>query len=487
MQKHNKFLIWTIWIATIAFIASGPIFSGAGYGSSKAGNVAKVGNIEISQEKLNMVYTSIYSQYNEKMQGTLDEAKAKEMGLPQQAFQRLATQAKILNFAHDAGIITSNQEVLQRLEHLPIFQKDGAFNKEIYLAYLKAQRLKAKTFESTLKEELTIQKTMALLSVKGFPFEIEVIGAAMNVSDKLAYKVLTQNDVNFVAEDAKIKAFWEMQKERFMTPQMYAFSIVWTESKNAEVTESEIKDFFEENSYNYTNAEGKQLSFAEAKAQASNDLKLKKTKKTAQKAYIAFKKGKLTESEKITLAIGDKKLTAAIWDALKDKQVGDILKPKVVADMYATIKVENVVLPKVKSYEEAKADATLLYTQQARKEALLTLAEETVKNFDLSTATVSDFVKLEENVNLKPLNTQESLQFLQKLFTSSKEKGMISVMDKIVVYTIMEQKIAPIDENQTAFVKQTVNQLKRNTFESNLIKMLDKKYPTESYVGGLTN
>jgi len=89
MQKHNKFLIWTIWIATIAFIASGPIFSGAGYGSSKAGNVAKVGNIEISQEKLNMVYTSIYSQYNEKMQGTLDEAKAKEMGLPQQAFQRL--------------------------------------------------------------------------------------------------------------------------------------------------------------------------------------------------------------------------------------------------------------------------------------------------------------------------------------------------------------------------------------------------------------
>ncbi len=487
MQKHNKFLIWTIWIATIAFIASGPIFSGAGYGSSKAGNVAKVGNIEISQEKLNMVYSSIYSQYNEKMQGTLDKAKAKEMGLPQQAFQRLATQAKILNFAQESGIIVSDKEVLQRLEHLPIFQKDGAFNKEIYLAYLKAQRLKAKTFEATLKEELTIQKTMALLSVKGLPFEDEVIGAAMNVSDKLAYKVLTQNDVNFVAEDAKVKAFWDMQKERFMTPQMYALSIVWTESKNAEVTESEIKDFFEENSYNYTNAEGKQLSFTEAKAQASNDLKLKKTKKTAQKAYIAFKKGKLTESEKITLAVGDQKLTAAIWDALKEKQVGDILKPKVVADMYATIKVDNVVLPKVKSYAEAKAAATLLYTQQARKEALLALAEETVKNFDLSTATVSDFVKLEENVNLKPLNTQESLQFLQKLFTSSKEKGMISVMDKIVVYTIMEQKIAPIDENQTAFVNQTVNQLKRNTFESNLIKMLDKKYPTESYVGGLTN
>jgi len=60
-------------------------------------------------------------------------------------------------------------------------------------------------------------------------------------------------------------------------------------------------------------------------------------------------------------------------------------------------------------------------------------------------------------------------------------------MDKIVVYNIMEQKIAPVDENQTAFVNQTVNQLKQKTFESNLIQMLDKQYPTESYVGGLTN
>jgi len=44
-----------------------------------------------------------------------------------------------------------------------------------------------------------------------------------------------------------------------------------------------------------------------------------------------------------------------------------------------------------------------------------------------------------------------------------------------------------MDANQTDFVKKTANELKQSTFESNLIKMLDKLYPTEVYMGGLTN
>ena len=487
MQKHNKYLVWTIWIATIAFIGAGFVGWGSYSFGSKAGNIAKIGEVEIPQAKLNMVYTSIYNQYNEALQGTLDDKKAKEMGLVQQAFKRLETQAKILNFANEVGIIVTDDEVAKKVQGIRSFQKDGVFNKEIYQAYLKSQRLKAKSFESTLREELIIQRIIALLSVEGLPLEIEAISAAMNVSDKLAYKVLTDEDVNFVAEESKIKSFWEMQKENFMTKQTYELSIVWTASKDAVVTEDEIKSYYDRNSFNYTNAEGKQLNFTDAKNQASTDLKLKKTKKSAQKAYIAFKKGQLTQSEKVTLPLGDMQLTKEIWDILKEKSVGDIIKPKVVGDMYATIKIENIVLPAVKSYDDAKEEVAVLYEKQAKKEALLTLAEKTLETFDKNSAIISDFVKLEENVKLNALNNQESLQFLQKLFTSSKEKGIISVADKIVVYNILEQKLAPTDENETKSVKQTVNKLKQNTFESNLIKMLDKKYPTQTYMGGLTN
>ena len=487
MQKHNKYLVWTIWVATIAFIGAGFVGWGSYSFGSKAGNVAKVGDIEIPQTKLNMVYSRIYSQYNQAMQGRLDDKKAQELGLIKQAFAQLETQARILNFSKESGIIVSDAEVAKRLQEIRSFQKDGVFNKEIYDAYLRSQRLKAKSFEATLREEILIQKTLGLLTVEALPFEEETIAAGMNVSDKLAYKVLTNDDLDFEIDEVKVKTYWEMQKENFLTAQTYEFSIVWTESKDTAVTDDEIKTHYDTNSFNYSNSEGKQLTFEEAKVLATKDLKIKKTKKSAQKAYIAFKKGKVDNSEKLTLALNDPTLSNDIWNTVKEKSVGDVLKPKVVADRYATVKIENVVLPKVKTYEAAKEEVLVLYLEQAKKEALLALAESTLDNFDQSTAIISDYVKLEENVNLKPLNNQESLQFLQKLFTSTKEKGIISVLDKVIVYNILEQKLPPMDSNQTILVKQTVNELKQSTFESNLIKMLTKKYPTEVYMGGLTN
>ena len=487
MQKHNKYLVWTIWVATIAFIGAGFVGWGSYTFGSKAGNVAKVGDIEIEQTKLNMVYSNLYNQYNQAMQGALDDKKAQELGLVKQAFARLETQAKVLNFAKDMGIIVSDAEVAQRLQELRIFQKDGAFNKEIYEGYLKSQRMRANVFENTLREEMIIEKTFSLLPTDTLPLEEEAVGAAMNVSDKLAYKVLTNDDLNFVTDIAKVKTFWEMKKENFMTPEMYELSIVWTQSEDTAVTDEEVKAHYEANSFNYTDGEGKQLSYEEAKTLATKDLKIKKTKKAAQKAYIAFKKGQIDTTEKITLPVGDLKLTDEVWSAIKESSAGDIIKPKVVADMYATVKIEKVVPSRIKTFEEAEKEVTVLYEDQAKKEALLSLAESTLKNFDQNDVIISDFVKLEENVNLNPLNNKESLQFLQKLFTSTKEKGIISVFDKVIVYNILEQKLQPMDENQTAFVKETVDTLKQTTFESNLIKMLDKQYPTEVYMGGLTN
>ncbi len=487
MQKHNKYLVWTIWVATIAFIGAGFVGWGSYDLGSKAGNVAKIGDIEIKQSKLNTVYSNIYGQYNQMLKGKLDDKKAKEMGLIQQAFAQIATQAKVLNFAKDSGIVISNNELISKLEKIKGFQKDGAFNRSIYDNYLKSQRLKAKDFENSLKEELIIKKTLALLEVESLPLEIEVIGAAMNVADKLKYKVLTTTDVNHTSDDTKTKAFWETQKENYMTQKAYDLSFVWTSTSDAIVSDEELKNHYEANSFNYTNAQGKQLNFEKAKENVSKDLKLKKTKKSAQKAYIAFKKDALKSSETVTLPLGDLKLTQTIWNEIETKSIGDILKPKVVGEQYVTVKINSIIEPKVMNYDQAKEKVTTIYDAQAKKEALLTLAESTLTNIETSDATVSDFVTLTNRDNLKSLNSQESLQFLQKVFTSNKEKGIISVSDKVIVYNIIEQKLLSMDVNQTDLVKQTVNQMKKKTFESNLLKMLDKKYPTEVYMGGLIN
>jgi len=487
MQKHNKYLVWTIWVATIAFIGAGFVGWGSYSFGSKAGNVAKVGDIEIKQTKLNTVYSGIYAQVNQQLQGKLDEEKAKQMGLIKQAFAQVATQAKVLNFAKDAGIVVSDKELVSKLSTIQGFQKDGVFDKEIYDGYLKSQRLKAKDFEATLKEEIAISKTLALLQTEGLPLEVEALGAAINVADKVAYKVLTEADITYVSDDAKVKAFWETQKENYMTKKEYDLSLVWTSNEDVVITEEELKNHYEANSFNYTDAQGKQLLFNAAKEAVTNDLKLKKSKKSAQKAYIAFKKGTLESSENIKLPLGDLKLSPSIWDEIEQKSIGDILKPRVAGTQYVTVKINTIKQPQVMTYAEAQSEVTNLYAIQAKKEALLALAESTLTKIDETDLIVSDFVTLQNRDNLKSLNSQESLQFLQKLFTSNKEKGIISVIDKFIVYNIVEQKLLSVDANQTDFVKQTVNQMKQRTFESNFLEILDERYPTEVYMGGLTN
>ncbi|CAA6821513.1 MAG: Peptidyl-prolyl cis-trans isomerase PpiD (EC [uncultured Sulfurovum sp.] len=487
MQKHNKYLVWTIWVATIAFIGAGFVGWGSYNLSGQAGSVAKVGDVEIKQTKLNMAYTNLYTQYNQMFQGKLDDAKAKELGLAQRAFATIEAQAKILSFAKDAGIVASDSELMTKLESIQGFQKDGVFDKEIYTNYLKSQRLKAKDFEATLNEEIIITKTFALLQTSNLPLEIETIGAALNVSDKVSYKVLSTADIDYISDDTKVKAFWETQKENYMTTKMYDLGLVWTKGDAIVAMEKGVKEYYEANSFNYTNKEGKQLDYEEAKEQVTKDFKLKLTKKAAQKDYIAFKKGNLKSTENVTLPVGDLKLTKEVWDDIKTKSIGDIIKPKVVSDKYVTVKINSIKEPTEMSYEEAKKKVTRVYDKQAKKEALLTLAESTLENIENTDMTVSDFISLQTNDNLKSLNSQETLQFVQKLFTSNKEKGIISVLDKVIVYNIVEQKILPMDENQTNIVEQTLSKVKKETFETNLIKMLDAKYPTEVYMKGLVN
>jgi peptidyl-prolyl cis-trans isomerase D len=487
MQKHNKYLVWTIWVATIAFIGAGFVGWGSYDFGAKAGNIAKVGSIEIPQSKLNMVYSDVYEQTNQMMQGKLDDKQAKELGLVKRAFSTLNTQAKILNFAKDAGIIVSDKEIANTLENIKAFQKDGSFNKDIYKSYLTARRLKANVFEERLREDLKISKTISLLTVDALPLEIETVSSAMNVADKLAYSVLTADDVNFTLDNTKLKTFWETQKNNFMTKKAYEFSVIWTESTDTNVTDDEVKTFWEANTFNYAGADGKQLSFSDAKEQAKSDLKLKKTKKAAQKTYIALKKGKIKSTETLKLDLNDPKLTTELWSEIQQKNIGDILKPKVIESKYATLKIEAIKEPKVKTFEEAKSEVTVIYIAEEKKNALSKLAENALKDFNESNATMSEFITLEKHDNLKRLNSQESLQFIQKLFTSTKEKGIINLSNKIIVYSVVEQKLLPMDDNKTDLVKQTVNQVKQNIFESNLIKELDKKYPTEVYMEGLTN
>ncbi len=93
------------------------------------------------------------------------------------------------------------------------------------------------------------------------------------------------------------------------------------------MTDDEVRKFYNENSYRYTSEDGKILSFDEAKDRATIDLKIKRAKKGANRAYIAFKKGKIEKSERVEFDVNSDRFSRDIWSDIERRAIGDILKP----------------------------------------------------------------------------------------------------------------------------------------------------------------
>ncbi len=484
MQKHNKYLVITIWIATIAFIGAGFVGWGTYQYGSKSQAIARVGSIDITQEKFDFAYRNLYNRYNQLFSGNFDEKKAKEMGLAKQVFASLYTEALLLNLAKEYGIVVSDLEVSEYIASVPTFQDNGKFDQKIYFTYLESIRMRAKVFESIIKDEMTVSKLNSMLNKKSLPFEQEVIGSALRIADKIKYAVVTPDSVSVKASDKELRAYWEKHKENYLSSTKYKLQLLWSDTSDINVTESELKEFYTKNSFNYIGSDGKSLSFEDAKPKVTQDLKLKKGKKRALLEYVAYKKGKRDADENVTLAVDDKRLSKDAWKAIKNSDNGKLIKPKAVGSRYVTIKVVDVVNPVILSFEDAKEKVKVDWQKIAIKDAIDNKAKELLINSS-KLPFESNFINPRSTEPLKGLEGNKMGIFLQKLFTSNHKQGIIAVLNDRVVYEIVEQKMLEKDENSSGAIVKISDQLKEGYFEESLIKNLTSRYSVKKFVQGI--
>ncbi len=484
MQKHNKYLVITIWIATIAFIGAGFVGWGTYQYGKKATHIAEVGDVSISQDKFDFTYRNMYRKYNELFQGKFDDEKAKEMKLSQSVFAQLVSQAMLLNLANEYGIRVSDNELANYIASLPFFQNNGSFDKRIYQTFLENSAISAKSFENILKDDLKIEKLMKFLDKKSLKYERDVIASALSIEDKISYTVLSPSDIKIKTDENEIKKFWEAHKNSYMTKKRYKLSILWTDLNDIAVDEKALKEFYNRNSYNYIAQDGKELSFEKAKKDVERDYRLKKGKKKALKEYIAFKKGKIKATQTVELNINDPKLSKDIWSNIIQSDKGTIIKPKANQDRYATIRVDGIEESREMSFDEAKELVSHDYKKVAVSKALDKEAKLYIDGKkDIKKQT--DFVNISKPADLEGLNKQESSQFFKKLFTSNKQIGMITVSNKRVIYKVLEQKIGKTPSDVTEQLTSITDKIKSSDLNGNLMKELSKRYKIHKFVKGI--
>ncbi len=484
MQRHKKWLIITIWISTIAFIGAGFVGWGQYSYGNKAGAVAKVGDIKISQSQLQKAYSRLYSQYSQALQGNFDEEKAKQYGLKQQALQSLLQQALILNLASSYDLLTTNDELIKALEAQKAFQENGVFNKEVYKQVLAQNRLTPTEYETELKKELLIEKTLKLLPIEVSKNEQNILASIFKIADKIKYKKITLNNIKVNITDEKLKKFWQSRKNDFMSDVIYQVKFIKQAPVTKEYDTKKITNYYQENKTHYKAKDGKILPLAKAKKQVIQELNQKATKEQALRMYIAFKKDRLKADITPTEATVSKSSNPFTPEALvkisKRSLADPFMKPIKVGESYYIFKLIKITPAQAKSFAAARKELLPIYITQMRKESIVKLATNSLKNFSGNT---TGFVTINAVDKLTALDKTEATNFLQKLFVSDKKKGFITLNDgNVILYNILEQKMLP---NTNIKLNGEMRKLKSAMFNEGLIKKLQKMYKTEIYIKGL--
>lgn len=440
MQHHRKYLVITIWISTIAFIGAGFVGWGQYSYGDKASAVAKVGDISITAEELQKTYSNLFNQYNQLFQGKMDEKQAQQFGLQRQALKSLVDQALILNLAESYKITVSDKELFNLIKDQKAFSKAGAFDKQVYAEVLSQNHLTIQEYETGMRKELLIQKTLYLFTPVARALEKNSLAAAMGVADKIEYKLLTPNMVSIATDETGLKTYWEKNQNNFKKEASYDLSIIRM---------------------------GNQA-----------------TQNDALRRYIDFKKGSLDPSvdvSKITITSENNLFTPELFKEITDLTTDKpFLKPRKLGDEFIIIKLDALNPASNKTYEEAKPEANAYYQNELKKSKLQALAQNSYKTFS---GNVSDFIIHAKGPTLSGLSAEESTEFTDKLFASKQKRGFLTLKSgNVILYNVLEQKLL---QDKTVAEENIAMKLKGNLLNQKLMKMLETKYPIKIYVEGI--
>jgi len=481
MQKHKKYLVITIWIATIAFIGAGFVGWGAyDMNTDRATSVAKVGHRSISVSEFQQAYANTYNYYNQQLGGRLTKEDADKMGLDKIVMQNIINETLLLNLADDLGFSVLKADIEKTLINDKNFQVNGVFNKNRYYSILKNEGIRAKDYENGLKKELLLNKLQNILKLPPSKREIEVFTSSLFMQDKLTVATISVNPADIKIDENELKKFWEAKKTSYQTRKKYELETLKVGLSKGWVKDDELKKFWEKKKYNYKDKTGKILPFNDAKARVVLDYKLKKSKKTALETYLKLKKAEITATKKMTIYEGSKNFPVI---KLRTANKGQVLKPIPREDGYLIAKLVDVVMPRTMTFEEAKP----VVLEEYKKYALVLALEKKAKaRLDIFNGQNLGFVSRDSVKKIDGLSDAQSSEFINFVFDQSTLKGFKIFGNSATMYRILEQKLLNNDKFNLykSIITQSIVSNKQSELNRNLLVRLRKVYDIEQYYKG---
>ncbi|MCP9451462.1 MAG: SurA N-terminal domain-containing protein [Nitrospira sp.] len=129
-----------------------------GFGEQSTNTIATVGDLTVSRDEFRRAYEIMYRAYKERGGGDLNDETFKQLVVDQLVENRLWVIA-----AQEMGITVSDTDLRETILQIPDFQKNGAFDPDLYRRLLAANHWTPAAFEAAQKQELLAGKARMMV------------------------------------------------------------------------------------------------------------------------------------------------------------------------------------------------------------------------------------------------------------------------------------------------------------------------------------
>jgi peptidyl-prolyl cis-trans isomerase D len=380
------------WLAGVVLGAIGLVFVfwGINWTLSAPTYAAKVNGSEVSAEEVRQAYQQQLAQAERQSNGSLSDAQRNDIKM--RVLDDYVNSEALVTRADKLGYRVTDQQLLQAMAQIPIFQVDGKFDYAHAVAVLRAQGRSIPEIEALFKRDVKLRQLDSALTLSSFATaaEIKQIRALTKQQRELAWLTLPAEKYasQAVPDDAALKSYYDAHKSEYMTPETVdlhyvEISLAQLGSK-VNVDDAQLKAYYDEQKAKtpelFVQPEQRRVSHilfpvanpkddAAVKAKAEEVLKRAQAGEDFSKLAKEFSQDPGSAQQGGDLGWSERKAWVPPFaDAAFSMKVDEIRGPVKTQFGYHILKLAGIQPTAVKTFEQSKADLETDYRRtQAEK------------------------------------------------------------------------------------------------------------------------
>ncbi len=253
MRKHANAWFIKVMMGMIVVTFVGFFGWNAAQGPFTRDVVATVDGEPLSLSEYQAAYRQTYDLVRRMYGGALDKAALNRLQLGRQAIETIIRSRLQSRQARLAGISISNEEVARHIQSRPAFQRNGRFDRPLYLEILRRNRVPVAAYEEEQREILLLRRMESIIrdSVKVTGPEVEDAYRWSREGVKVRYLIFPPDRLEKEVEvkEDDLRAFFDREKERFRVPKKvqaaYLFADIQSFERSVKVTEEGVAQAYE--------------------------------------------------------------------------------------------------------------------------------------------------------------------------------------------------------------------------------------------------